>query len=100
MATRAYLRHRVSVMRAASSRIWFPIPNSDQPYHANQVDHRIDSSLEGDGKPIGYPSKIPSGDFGSIHDSGNRSRYWSQDQSRLRTSWVDGYTRLITDRIH
>jgi hypothetical protein len=87
-------------MRAASSRIWSPIPNSDQPYHASQVDHPIDSPLEGDSQPIDNPSKFPSRDSGSIHYSGDRSRYWSQDHSRLGTSWVDGYTRLITDRIH
>ena len=87
-------------MRAASSCIWFPIPNSDQPDHANQIDHSIDSPLEGDSQPINDSSKIPSGGSGSIHYSGNRSRYWSDDHSRLRTSLVDGYTRLVTDRIH
>lgn len=87
-------------MRAASSRIWFPIPNSDQPYHANQVDHSIGGQLGSDSQSIDNPIKTSSSYSGSIHDPGKYSRYWSQTHSRLRESLVDGYTGLITDRIH
>jgi hypothetical protein len=53
-----------------------------------------------DGKPISHPIKTSSADSGSIIGPANPSRYWSPDHYRLKTCLVDGYTRLITDRIH
>jgi hypothetical protein len=87
-------------MRAASSRIWFPILNSDQPYHTSQVDHSNGSPPADHNQPITNPIKTSSFESGSINDHGNPSQYWSQDHSRLKASLVDGYTRLVTDRIH
>jgi hypothetical protein len=86
-------------MRAASSRIWFPMLNSDQPYPASQLDHPIGRPPEGDSQPITHPIKTSSFESGS-NDPGKPSRYWSRDHSRLRTGLVDGYTQLITNRIH
>jgi hypothetical protein len=90
-------------MRAASSRIWFPILNSDQPYHTGQVDHSNGSPQADHDQPITNPIKTSSIQSGSINDHGKPFPILvtgSFSTSRLKASLVDGYTRLVTDRIH
>jgi hypothetical protein len=76
-------------MRAASSRIWFTVPNNHQTDHC--------SHLADDRQPT---NKLPkaSEELKPVHkpDYPEYYRYRSQSQTDL----VDGYTRLVTDRIN
>jgi hypothetical protein len=91
LATQANLLQRVYVMRAASSRIWFTIPNSQQADHCS---HSIDHSQADDTQPTNKLSEAPE-ELKPIHQPPGYRRYRSLSQLDL----VDGYTRLVTDRI-
>ncbi len=75
-------------MRAASS-IWFAVPNNHQADHC--------SHLADDRQPTYKPPKA-SEELKPVHkpDYPEYYRYRSQSQTDL----VDGYTRLVTDRIN
>jgi hypothetical protein len=87
-------------MRAASSRIWSPIPNSNQTNDADDVDHSISGQPASINQLIGKPLETTSKDSIATHESASRSGYWSQDHSRHQDGLVDGYTKLVTDRVH
>jgi hypothetical protein len=76
-------------MRAASSRIWFTVPNNLQADYC--------SHLPDDRQPTYKPLKA-SEELKPVHkpDYPEYYRYRSQSQTDL----VDGYTRLVTDRIN
>jgi hypothetical protein len=87
-------------MRAASSRIWSPIPDSDQSNDADVVDHSISGQPASINQLIGKPLETTSKESIATHESASRSGYWSQDHSRHQDGLVDGYTKLVTDRVH
>lgn len=79
-------------MCAASSRIWFTVPNNQQADHCN---HSIEHSRTDDGPPTNKLSEA-SEELKPSHQPSGYRRYRSQSQMDL----VDGYARLVTDRIH
>jgi hypothetical protein len=79
-------------MCAASSRIWFTVPNNQQADHCS---HSIDHSRTDYRKPTNKLSEAAE-ELKPIHQPSGYRRYRSQSQMDL----VDGYTRLVTDRIH
>jgi hypothetical protein len=79
-------------MRAASSRIWFTVPNS---HHAEHSRYLIDHSQTHNRQPTIKLSEPPE-ELKPIHQSSGYRRYRSQSQMDL----VDGYSRLVTDRIY
>jgi hypothetical protein len=84
-------------MRAASSRIWSTITNNHQP--SNHPAHSIDDPPADKSQPFNDRYKATSGGSNSVHESGSHSRYRSPREPQLKTTLVDGYTQLITDRI-
>jgi hypothetical protein len=87
-------------MRAASSRIWSPIPNSDQSNDADDVDHSISGQPASINQLLGKPLETTSKDSIAIHESASRSTYRSQDHSQHGADLVDGYTQMVTDRVY
>lgn len=79
-------------MCAASSRIWFTVPNNNQVDHCS---HSIDHSQTDDTQPTNKLSEAHK-ELKPIHQPSGYRRYRSQSQMDL----VDGYSRLVTDRIH
>ena len=76
-------------MRPASSRIWFTVPNNHQADHC--------SHLADDRQPT---NKLPkaSEELKLVHKPAYSEYYRYRSQSQ--TDLVDGYTRLVTDRIN
>jgi hypothetical protein len=87
-------------MRAASSRIWSPIPNSNQLNDVHDIDHSISGQPASIDQLFGKPLETTSKDSIATHESASRSGYCSQDHSRQQDVLVDGYTKLVTDRVH
>jgi hypothetical protein len=79
-------------MRAASSRIWFTIPNNQ----ADHCSHLIDHSRTDDGQPTNSPPKTFD-KLQSIHELENSTGY-QRYRSLRQLELVDGYTRMVTDR--
>jgi hypothetical protein len=79
-------------MCAASSRIWFTVPNNQQTDHCS---HSIDHSQTDDKQPTNKLSEAHE-ELKPIHRPYGYRRYRSRSQLDL----VDGYTRLVTDRIN
>jgi hypothetical protein len=87
-------------MRAASSRIWSPIPNSDQPSATDDVDHSISGPPAQVNQPVGNPSGSFSKESVTAHEPATPSGNWPNGHSRHMSNQVDGYTKLVTDRVN
>jgi hypothetical protein len=86
-------------MRAASSRICFTIPNNQPSDHSNHINQST-GERPGDGHPTnGNPNPLSS----QQSDASPASATYPK-QRPFRTGFksdiVDGYTRLVTDRVH
>jgi hypothetical protein len=76
-------------MCAASSRIWFATPNNHQADHCNH--------LADDRQPTNKLPKAPE-ELKPVHKPDYPEYY--RYRSPSKTDLVDGYARLVTDRIH
>jgi hypothetical protein len=86
-------------MRAASSRIWFTITNNQQSDQSNQPNQSIDNPPTDNSRPNTNPCTLSSEQTNSLPESAvcPRQRLCGTD---FKSALVDGYTRLITDRVH